>query len=132
MAEDSGFSSRFILALHGAKISQSSPTRIAAEFNLRHYGKSISAQAVRKWLEGSTVPAPDKIVTLGRWLGVSPAWLLFGESAHPEVGEIGGHACSQPKLCGDFNRMTARHQEMVLEMIAIMLDRDMQSQLLHR
>ena len=122
MADDTSFSDRFTLALQGAKISQSSPTRIATEFNLRHYGKPISAQAVRKWLEGSTLPSPDKIVTLGRWLGVSPAWLLFGES--PQVSQGGGHACSQPQLCGDFNRMTAKHQDMVREMVALMLVHD--------
>lgn len=118
MAKNSSFRSRFILALQGAKIAQSSPTRIAAEFNLRHYGKSISAQSVRKWLDGNTVPAPDKIVTLGRWLGVSPSWLLFGEDSQAN----GSHACSQPKLCGDFNRMAPKHQDMVLEIIALMLD----------
>ena len=124
MAQNSSFRSRFILALQAAKIPQSSPTRIAAEFNLRHYGKSISAQAVRKWLDGDTVPSPDKIATLGRWLGASPAWLLFGESAQPKIGEEGGHACSQPQLCGDFDRLTMKHQDMVLEMIAIMLGRE--------
>ena len=117
MAQNSSFRSRFILALQAAKIPQSSPTRIAAEFNLRHYGRSISVQAVRKWLDGDTIPSPDKIVTLGRWLGVSPAWLLFGEPSHSDSG----HACSQPQLCGDFSRMTPRHQDMVREMIALML-----------
>ena len=70
----------FRLKARDLRIPYSSPTKLATEFNLLHSGKPVSAQAGRKWLESNSIPSVDKIVTLANWLGVSPAWLLFGEN----------------------------------------------------
>lgn len=108
------FSDRLKSALTGAKIRPANATKIATEFNLRYHGRSVSAQAVRKWLEGKSLPAPDKIVALANWLGVTPAWLFFGD-------ETAVNDCKFPQLCNDFGRLTKHHQATVLELIQMML-----------
>ena len=42
---------------------------IANEFNLRAHGsKTVSREAVRKWLNGLSLPKPDKLSVMGKWL----------------------------------------------------------------
>ena len=38
----------------------------------------VSEQICRRYLRGDALPDYDKIVTLARFLSVSPGWLLFG------------------------------------------------------
>jgi len=113
------------MALARAKVRSRSPTKIATEFNLRHYGRPVSVQAVRKWLEGNAVPSAEKIVTLGKWLGVSPSWLLFGEPYG--TTDSGALPCANPVICGDFNRLSTKHQDMILELIALMRHTELQA-----
>lgn len=48
------------------------------EFNLRHYGKSMTLHGVNKWLKGESIPPYEKIITLAEWLKVPPEELTFG------------------------------------------------------
>ena len=42
---------------------------IANEFNLRaHDSETVSREAVRKWLNGLSLPKPDKLSVMGKWL----------------------------------------------------------------
>ena len=42
---------------------------IANEFNLRaHDSETVSREAVRKWLNGVSLPKPDKLSVMGKWL----------------------------------------------------------------
>ena len=44
---------------------------IANEFNLRaHDTETISREAVRKWLNGVSLPKPDKLSVMGKWLNL--------------------------------------------------------------
>ena len=106
-------------ALKRTNIPYSSPTKLATEFNLRHYGKPVSAQAVRKWLESNSIPSVDKIVTLANWLGVSPAWLLFGENMGIE------EALPEPysDFRSNFQHLAPDAQEVVRELILVLLRR---------
>jgi transcriptional regulator with XRE-family HTH domain len=119
MAKNTTFGSRLKQALKKTNISFSSPTKLATEFNLRHYGKPVSAQAVRKWLESESIPSVDKIITLSNWLGVSPAWLLFGENAGGD--DTAADGCSD--LCSNFQHLTPESQIVVRELILILLKR---------
>src|SRR5689334_10980312 len=78
MDEKRALTERLLRALKECGAPASSPTRLALDFNLHHHGKPVTVQAVRKWLNGSAIPAQDKIVTLAQWLGVSAEWLRFG------------------------------------------------------
>ena len=119
MAKIITFGGRLKAALKRTNIAYSSPTKLATEFNLRHYGKPVSAQAVRKWLESNSIPSVDKIITLANWLGVSPAWLLFGENLGDE------EASSKPytDLRSNFLHLTPEAQDVVRELIMVLLRR---------
>ncbi len=119
MAKLNTFGMRLKAALKKTNITYSSPTKLATEFNLRHYGKPVSAQAVRKWLESNSIPSVDKIVTLSSWLGVSAAWLLFGENLGVE--ETSPESYSD--LRSNFLHLTPEAQEVVQELILVLLRR---------
>ena len=78
--EKEAFSKRLTHLLNDAGIGIASPTLVAREFNRRYPGKPVTAQAVRKWINGEAIPAGDKIRTLAKWLKASPHWLHYGES----------------------------------------------------
>ena len=119
MAKIGTFGMRLKTALKTANIAYSSPTKLATEFNLRHYGKPVSAQAVRKWLESNSIPSADKIATLASWLGVSPAWLLFGENLGVEKVSPERY----PDLRSNFQQLTPEAQDVVQELIMVLLRR---------
>ncbi|HSI46160.1 MAG TPA: hypothetical protein VK950_08275 [Methylophilus sp.] len=48
------------------------------EFNLRHFGKSMTLHGVNKWLKGESIPPYEKIISLAAWLKVPPDELMFG------------------------------------------------------
>jgi transcriptional regulator with XRE-family HTH domain len=57
---------------------EESPTLVTREFNLRWRGKTITVNAVRKWMLGESMPTLDKLQVLADLLGVSPDWLRWG------------------------------------------------------
>jgi transcriptional regulator with XRE-family HTH domain len=75
------FSERLQQSLLKAGISVASPTALARKFNVLSPDSGISPQAVRRWLEGTSIPSQDKLVVLARWLKVSPEWLRFGDAS---------------------------------------------------
>ena len=77
--EKVAFAKRLTGLLNDAGIGTSSPTHVAHEFNRRYVGKSVTAQAVRNWINGEAMPTADKIRVLAKWLKASPHWLHYGE-----------------------------------------------------
>lgn len=61
------------------------PIVLEREFNQRYWGRSISFQAVRRWLNGEAVPTQDRLQILAEWLAVDPHWLRFGEKLSGSV-----------------------------------------------
>ena len=51
---------------------------MANRFNLRHPNQPVSTQAFNHWLIGRSIPTPDKIETLAKWLNTNPDWLRYG------------------------------------------------------
>ena len=57
------------------------------EFNTRYWGRSVTLQAVRRWLRGEAIPSQEKLQVLADWLKVEPQVLRFGESVRLAVEE---------------------------------------------
>jgi len=70
---------------------QPEPAILEREFNLRHYGSSMTLQGVRKWLLGTSMPTTEKIMTLAKWLKIPPEELTFGQEIKIEVQQANQH-----------------------------------------
>ena len=57
------------------------PSVLEAHFNSRYWGRSVTYQAVRRWLIGLSIPEQEKLQVLADWLGVEPHVLRFGHAA---------------------------------------------------
>jgi hypothetical protein len=127
MNEKEAFGKRLTRLLNDTGIGIASPTLIAREFNRRYPGKPVTAQAVRKWINGEAIPAGDKIRILARWLKASPHWLHYGETekstgvlkVEEERGIYGEDAIIT--LPEDFQRLTHKHKMMVCEIVRALL-----------
>lgn len=84
--EKHAFSTRLRMMLERKTKQTVSAAKLALQFNLRHPNEPITSQAAYKWLLGKSVPAPDKVETLARWLGVSAHWLRFGTADESKAG----------------------------------------------
>ena len=124
--EKQGFSKRLREALRKARPGPVSPTDIAREFNLRYHGNPITAQAVRKWLAGRSLPPQDKIRALASWLDVQPPWLRVGEPERREGHvsarqEAGIYKVDSASLAKKFELLNEPHKKMVLELVLALL-----------
>lgn len=77
------FAERLRLALGRSAQRIATPTELALQFNLRYPGKSVTNQAVQKWVSGENRPTPDKIELLASMLNVSALWLRYGVEQGP-------------------------------------------------
>jgi hypothetical protein len=62
-------------------------THICRAFNALNAHEPITSHAVRKWLVGESIPTQPKLRTLADWLGVSAAWLRFGDSEGIQIAD---------------------------------------------
>ncbi|MGC3985071.1 MAG: helix-turn-helix domain-containing protein [Pseudorhodoferax sp.] len=56
-------------------------------FNERYWGRSVSFQAVSRWLRGEAIPAQDKLLELAAILRIEPEVLRFGTRVQRSVQE---------------------------------------------
>ncbi|QHE74712.1 helix-turn-helix domain-containing protein [Hydrogenophaga sp. PBL-H3] len=56
-------------------------------FNAHYWGRSVSFQAVSRWLRGEAIPAQDKLLVLAEILRVEPEVLRFGQTVRHRVQE---------------------------------------------
>ena len=56
-------------------------------FNSRYWGRSVSFQAVSRWLRGEALPTQDKLVVLAEILRVDPEALRFGSRVQNQIRE---------------------------------------------
>ncbi len=56
-------------------------------FNARYWGRSVSFQAVSRWLRGEAIPEQDKLLVLAEILRVEPEVLRYGEAVRHRVQE---------------------------------------------
>ena len=120
--EKRDFSRRLTDAARRARLD-TGPTRFAREFNLRHYGESVTAQTARKWLNGKALPTQDKLRTLARWLEVPSQWLRYGDAERPHAvkQDRATYAVDSDWLGRKFELLSEPHRKMVLEVVRALL-----------
>lgn len=89
MNEKSEFSKRLKAAMLDAGYP-ARPAVLEREFNSRYWGRSVTFQAVSRWLRGMSIPSQDKLQVLAEWLNVEPHSLRFGERAVRRTEEVRG------------------------------------------
>jgi transcriptional regulator with XRE-family HTH domain len=63
------------------------PVVLEREFNTRYWGRSVTLQAVRRWLRGESIPSQEKLQVLAEWLKIEPQVLRFGDQVARSVQE---------------------------------------------
>jgi transcriptional regulator with XRE-family HTH domain len=63
------------------------PGVLLNQFNANYWGRSVTFQAVSRWLRGEAIPAQDKLVVLAGVLKVEPQVLRFGEASRHAIQE---------------------------------------------
>ncbi len=126
MNEKTEFSRRLLLALKRSGISVASPTRLAIDFNLHYRGRPVTTQAAHKWLNGTAIPAQDKIRALARWLNVAPEWLRFGVDREAVPGavlhqQVPPYETLEQQLLNDFRKLGDAQKAVARELIATLL-----------
>lgn len=54
-------------------------------FNTHYWGRSVTFQAVSRWLRGEAIPAQDKLMVLAGLLKIEPEVLRYGEAVRNSV-----------------------------------------------
>ena len=54
-------------------------------FNTHYWGRSVTFQAVSRWLRGEAIPGQDKLITLAEVLRIEPEVLRFGDAVRQSV-----------------------------------------------
>lgn len=97
------------------------PSVVEREFNLRWYGRSISAQAAWSWLNAKSIPSQDKVQALSEWLKVEPHFLRFGsrvrEVNNPQKPHHNGHSNFEQKAVEEFLKLPEAQRRIVREVI---------------
>lgn len=84
MDEKSVFAERLKNAMIAAGY-EARPAVLEKGFNSRYWGRSVTVQAVRRWLRGEAIPSQEKLQVLADWLRVEPHVLRYGEQAVQSV-----------------------------------------------
>ncbi len=80
------FAERLQAAMRAAGL-EPRPAVLLNVFNANYWGRSVTFQAVSRWLRGESIPAQDKLIVLAGVLKVEPDVLRFGEAVRKSVQE---------------------------------------------
>lgn len=80
------FSERLCQAMQDAGL-EPRPGVLLNIFNTRYWGRSVSFQAVSRWLRGQSIPEQDKLLVLAEVLKIEPEVVRFGEAVRQSVQE---------------------------------------------
>ena len=72
------FAERLQAAMRAAGL-EPRPAVLLNLFNAHYWGRSVTFQAVSRWLRGEAIPGQDKLQELARWLKLEPHQLRFGD-----------------------------------------------------
>lgn len=61
------------------------PSVLLNLFNTNYWGRSVTFQAVSRWLKGQAIPAQDKLTVLADLLKIEPEVLRFGSAVRESV-----------------------------------------------
>ncbi|MBU3652943.1 MAG: hypothetical protein FGM44_07640 [Limnohabitans sp.] len=120
-SEEFGHRLRLLMREAGFKAS---PTVLANEFNLLYWGEGITSHAARNWLNGVSLPKPDKLRVLADWLQVRPQYLMFGEEHVGHESRVSEDTPKDPSSVADdtmihkYQALAHDHRRMVREVVA--------------
>ena len=80
------FSERLQAAMRAAGL-EPHPAVLLNLFNANYWGRSVTFQAVSRWLRGESIPGQDKLIVLAGVLRVEPEVLRFGDAVRQSVLE---------------------------------------------
>ena len=80
------FAERLQAAMRAAGL-EPRPAVLLNLFNAHYWGRSVTFQAVSRWLRGEAIPGQDKLITLAEVLKIEPEVLRFGEVVRKSVQE---------------------------------------------
>jgi len=63
------------------------PGVLLSLFNAHYWGRSVTFQAVSRWIRGQSIPGQDKLLVLAEVLKVEPDILRFGEGVRKSLQE---------------------------------------------
>lgn len=91
-------------------------------FNTRYWGRSVSFQAVSRWLKGEAIPEQDKLLVLAEVLNIEPEVLRFGEGIRKSLKERKqrweeGAGYLERETFDAFLKLPATHRKIVREVI---------------
>lgn len=78
----------FAVRLRAAMVAAGHEARLTVLeklFNSRYWGRSVTFQAVRMWLNGKSIPSQEKLQVLADLFAVEPQALRYGEEAVKRV-----------------------------------------------
>jgi transcriptional regulator with XRE-family HTH domain len=78
------FAERLQAAMRAAGL-EPRPAVLLNVFNTHYWGRSVTFQAVSRWLRGEAIPAQDKLITLAELLKIEPEVLRFGDVVRKSV-----------------------------------------------
>ena len=78
------FAERLQAAMRAAGL-EPRPAVLLNLFNTHYWGRSVTFQAVSRWLRGESIPGQDKLIVLAEVLKVEPEVLRFGEAVRRKV-----------------------------------------------
>ena len=78
------FAERLQAAMRAAGL-EPRPAVLLNLFNANYWGRSVTFQAVSRWLRGESIPGQDKLIVLAEVLKVEPEVLRFGEAVRQSV-----------------------------------------------
>jgi len=64
---------------------QARPGVLLNLFNTNYWGRSVTFQAVSRWLRGEAIPEQDKLLALADVLKIEPQVLRFGEQVSHSI-----------------------------------------------
>ena len=111
--ERTEFAKRFALALEQTNKSKL-VVDVWREFNALNTHAPVTTHTVRKWLTGEAIPAQPKLRTLADWLGVSVAWLRFGDDAAAEA--VNSFSAQEQALVTEYRKLAPLEKIYLLEL----------------
>ena len=78
------FAERLQAAMRAAGL-EPRPAVLLNLFNTHYWGRSVTFQAVSRWLRGEAIPGQDKLITLAEALKIEPEVLRFGDTVRKSV-----------------------------------------------
>jgi transcriptional regulator with XRE-family HTH domain len=80
------FAERLRVAMVAAGL-EARPAVLLNLFNTRYWGRSVSFQAVSRWLRGEAIPEQDKLLVLAEVLKIEPEVLRYGDGVRKNIHE---------------------------------------------